>query len=127
MMGLKDDFGISFLYITHDLSTAFQISDNIVIFYEGSVSESGDAETVIKEPKHPYTQALLSAEPIPDPIIEQQRQRIILEGDVPSPANPPVGCNFNTRCPAAIDICFEEEPEFKQVPPERWVACHLVE
>ncbi|GAH14014.1 unnamed protein product, partial [marine sediment metagenome] len=79
-----------------------------------------------KNPKHPYTEALLSAVPIPDPIVEEKRKRIILKGDVPSPVNPPKGCNFNTRCPVVMDICKEEEPEYKEISTEHWVACHRV-
>jgi oligopeptide transport system ATP-binding protein len=124
---LQKDLGLTYLFIAHDLSMVRHISDRVAVMYLGKIVELTDRDTLYMDPKHPYTQALLSAVPIPDPLVERQRQRIILEGDVPSPANPPVGCNFNTRCPVAIDVCFEEEPEFKQVPPERWVACHLVE
>jgi oligopeptide transport system ATP-binding protein len=124
---LQDRLGLTYLFIAHDLSMVRHISDRVAVMYLGKLVELTDRDTLYMDPKHPYTQALLSAVPIPDPIVERQRQRIILEGDVPSPANPPVGCNFNTRCPVAIDVCFEEEPEFKQVRPECWVACHLVE
>jgi oligopeptide/dipeptide ABC transporter ATP-binding protein len=78
------------------------------------------------KPLHPYTQALMSAVPVPDPVVEEQRQRIILDGDIPSPANPPTGCNFNTRCPVAIEICFQDDPEFREVEPDHFAACHLV-
>ena len=95
--------------------------------YLGKIVELTDHVTLYANALHPYTQALLSAVPIPDPEVEEKRQRTILEGDVPSPANPPKGCNFNTRCPVAMDICFEEEPEFKNVgteEKEHWVACY---
>ena len=89
--------------------------------------ELTDRNEIYLNPLHPYTQALMSAVPVPDPVVEEKRQRIILEGDIPSPASPPVGCNFSTRCPRAIDICAEVEPEFIEVKPGHFCACHLVE
>jgi oligopeptide transport system ATP-binding protein len=122
---LQGQFGLTYLFIAHDLSVVRHISDRMAVMYLGKIVELTTRADLYENPLHPYTQALLSAVPIPDPVIEEKRQRIILEGDVPSPANPPLGCNFNTRCPRVMDICHQTEPEFKDVGGEHFVACHL--
>lgn len=124
---LQDQFGLTYLFIAHDLSMVRHISDRIAVMYLGKVVELTDRDSLYNDPQHPYTQALLSAVPIPDPKLERKRARIILEGDVPSPANPPQGCNFCTRCPLAEERCFTEEPAFRETKPGHWVACHLVD
>jgi len=123
---LQAEFGLTYLFIAHDLSMVRHISTRVAVMYLGKIVELTDRESLYNRPLHPYTKALLSAVPIPDPVVEEKRQRIILEGDVPSPANPPKGCNFSTRCPVAIDRCFDEDPEFREVASDHWCACHLV-
>ena len=131
---LQAEFGLTYLFIAHDLAVVRHISDRIAVMYLGKIVEITDRTTLYKEPLHPYTQALLSAIPIPDPVAEEEREkkRIILQGDVPSPANPPVGCNFCTRCPVKGRVMEEKgidcdvvEPEFRETRPGHWVQCHL--
>jgi oligopeptide transport system ATP-binding protein len=122
---LQREFNLTYLFISHDLSMVRYISNRMAVMYLGKIVELGESRIVCGSPLHPYTQALWSALPIPDPEIEQTRERIILEGDVPSPVNPPPGCNFSTRCPRVMGVCTEVEPELKETEPQRWVACHL--
>jgi oligopeptide transport system ATP-binding protein len=122
---LQEKLGLTYIFIAHDLSMVRHISDRVAVMYLGKVVELTDREMLYRSPRHPYTIALLSAIPVADPLVEAERQRILLEGDLPSPANPPVGCNFNTRCPLAQSVCFDIEPEFRQVSPGHFVACHL--
>ncbi len=121
---LQKEFGLTYLFISHDLSMVRHIADRVAVMYLGKVVELAPEEGLYSDPLHPYTQALLSAVPEPDPDLKGE-ERVILEGDVPSPANPPEGCNFCTRCPRVMDICKRIDPEFREVQPGRFVACHL--
>ena len=127
---LKADLGLTYLFIAHDLSMVRYISDRVAVMYLGRIVELGERDDVYDNPLHPYTQALLSAIPVPDPLEEARRRRIILEGDVPNPANPPSGCRFHTRCHFATEICKKEDPVFRNlgtVEVEHMVACHHAE
>ena len=123
---LQTQFDLTYLFIAHDLSVVRHLSDRVAVMYLGKLMEMTTSLELYKNPLHPYTKALLSAVPIPDPLVEEKRKRIILEGDVPSPASPPKGCNFSTRCPVRMDICKEQEPEFKDAGGEHFVACWRV-
>ena len=123
---LKDDFGLSYLFIAHDLSVVQHISDRVAVMYLGKIVELAPTDEIYQRPHHPYTKALLSAIPIPDPVLESAREQIVLSGDLPSPANPPTGCVFNTRCWKAQPRCFSEEPVLKVVDKSE-VACHYPE
>jgi oligopeptide/dipeptide ABC transporter ATP-binding protein len=122
---LQREFGLTYLFIAHNLSVVEHISDRVGVMYLGKMVELTGREELYRNPLHPYTGALMSAIPIPDPTLK--RERVILKGDVPSPLHPPKGCRFHPRCPVAIDQCSKEEPEFKEVCPDHWVACWLVE
>lgn len=122
---LQEEKGLTFLFIAHDLSMVKQISDRIGVMYLGRLVELTSSKTLYEQPLHPYTQALLSAIPIPDPDVEASRERIILRGELPSPINPPSGCVFRTRCPFAMEICKKKKPKWKEVDDNHFVACHL--
>ncbi len=124
---LQKQLGLTYLFIAHDLSMVRHISDRMAVMYLGKIMELADRDEIYQRPVHPYTQALMSAVPVPDPDIAVERKHIILEGDMPSPANPPKGCNFSTRCQYAKDICHEQEPEYREVKDDHFVACHFAE
>ena len=123
---LQEEYGLTYLFISHDLSMIRHIADRVAVMYLGRIVELADSESLYTKPLHPYTKALLSAVPIHDPKQEKKRDRVILNGDVPSPANPPSGCHFSTRCPIAKKRCFEDSPEWREIATGHQVACHLV-
>jgi peptide/nickel transport system ATP-binding protein/oligopeptide transport system ATP-binding protein len=122
---LQQEFGLTYLFIAHNLSVVEHVSNRVAVMYLGKMVEMTSREELFRNPLHPYTQALMSAIPVPNPRLK--RQRTILKGDVPSPLNPPKGCRFHPRCPVAIEICAHQEPAFLEVSPDHWVACHLAQ
>ncbi len=124
---LQDNLGLTYLFIAHDLSMVRHICDQVAVMYLGVIVELADRDELYENPLHPYTQALLSAVPIPDPKLDRVRNRTVLTGDVPSPINPPAGCRFHPRCPVAMEICSQQIPEWREISTDHWVACHAVE
>ena len=124
---LQEKFGLTYLFISHDLSMVRHIATRVAVMYLGKIVELAPREALFGAPRHPYTEALLSAVPEPDPSLEARTSRIILKGDVPSPSNPPKGCNFCTRCPKVMDICKTIEPNYQEIESGHFVACHLYE
>ncbi|HSK65330.1 MAG TPA: oligopeptide/dipeptide ABC transporter ATP-binding protein, partial [Anaerolineales bacterium] len=124
---LQEQFNLTYLFIAHDLSMVKHISDRVAVMYLGIFAELASRDDLYSNPLHPYTRALLSAVPIPDPIADAKRERVILKGDVPSPANPPSGCRFRTRCPIAEGVCAESRPDFREIKPGHFVACFFAE
>lgn len=123
LQDLQEEYGLTYLFISHDLSVVEHISDRIGVMYLGALVETAPKDTLYDRPLHPYTQALLSSVPVPDP--KQKKERIILKGDLPSPVNPPTGCRFHTRCPSCMEVCKQITPVYREVEPGHQVACHL--
>ncbi len=122
---LQEEFDLTYMFIAHDLSVIKHISDRVGVMYVGQIVELADKDEMFANPLHPYTEALLSAIPVPDPVLQKERERIVLEGDVPSPSDPPPGCRFHPRCLYAEDVCSQEIPEFVEAKEDHFVACHL--
>ena len=122
---LQSEFGLTYLFVAHDLAVVRHISDRVAVMYLGKIAEMADRKTIYDDPKHPYTRALLSAVPIPDPELEMKRERIVLRGEVPSALNPPSGCVFHPRCPIAVERCQHDVPALRELVPGHWAGCHL--
>ncbi len=127
LMRLREEFDLTYLFIAHDLAVVRNISDRVAVMYLGKIVEVTTSDKLYENPLHPYTISLLSAVPIPDPVVDRTRERIVLEGDVPSPINPPSGCPFHTRCPNAVEICKTDVPPLKKVAEDHLASCHLVD
>ena len=127
LQDLQESLDLAYLFIAHDLSMVKHISHRILVMYLGKIMELTDRNTLFEDPLHPYTQSLNSAVPLPNPELEKNRQRFILKGDPPSPANPPSGCVFHTRCPLTVEECIRVEPEFREIHPDHFIACHLAD
>ena len=127
LQDLQQELNLTYLFIAHDLSMVKHISHRVAVMYLGKIVELADRKILFKEPLHPYTRALISAVPTPNPKVERKRKRILLEGEVPNPANPPKGCVFHTRCPIAVEECRQVVPEYREVQPRHFAACHLID
>jgi oligopeptide transport system ATP-binding protein len=126
LMRLREELNLTYLFVAHDLSVVRNISDRVAVMYLGRIVEITDSDELYSNPLHPYTISLLSAIPIPDPVVDRTRERIVLTGDVPSPINPPPGCPFHPRCFRAVDACKEQAQTLRNVGGDHWVACHRV-
>jgi oligopeptide transport system ATP-binding protein len=124
---IQDELGLAYLFISHDMSMVRHIADRVAVMYLGNLVELAPVDQLYEAPKHPYTRALHSAVPVPDPVVEGQRVRVILKGDIPSPAHPPSGCTFHTRCPVARERCSVDVPEYREIEPGHFVACHFAD